>query len=120
MGSARDSAPDPKWAGSPVRPPPSARLRLHPVSTITPAVQAHIDDLGERPRAAVNALFRRLKVPAQMVGIGSLFNIHFTDESVVGYRAVARGDRRMFLLLRLALMNRGIIIALRAWGSSPP
>ncbi len=36
MGSARDSAPDPRRAGSPMRPPPSARPRLHPISAIAP------------------------------------------------------------------------------------
>ncbi len=36
MGSTRDSAPDPRRTGSPVRPPLSAHLRLHPVSPIAP------------------------------------------------------------------------------------
>ena len=36
MGSARDSSPDPRRARSPVRPPLSARPRLHPVSAIAP------------------------------------------------------------------------------------
>ncbi len=36
MGSARDSASDPRRARSPVRLPLSARPRLHPVSTIAP------------------------------------------------------------------------------------
>ena len=34
MGSARDSSPDPRRAGSPGRPPPSTRR--HPVSAIAP------------------------------------------------------------------------------------
>ncbi len=36
MGSARDSASDPRRAGSPMRPPPSARPHLHPVSATAP------------------------------------------------------------------------------------
>jgi glutamate-1-semialdehyde 2,1-aminomutase len=83
---------------------------------ITPAVQAHIDRLAEELRTRANALFRRLKVPAQMVGIGSLFNIHFTEEPIVDYRAVARGDRKTLSLLVLALMNRGIFLAPRGMG----
>ena len=85
-------------------------------TAITPPVQAQIDELGERLRVKANVLFQRLKVPAQMIGVGSLFNIHFTDEPIVDYRVVARGDRSMVSLLKLALMNRGIIIAPRGLG----
>jgi glutamate-1-semialdehyde 2,1-aminomutase len=83
---------------------------------ITPAVQAHIDGLAEDLRTRVSALFRRLHVPAQVVGVGSLFNLHFTEEPIVDYRAVARGDRKTLSLLVLALMNRGIFLAPRGMG----
>ena len=83
---------------------------------ITPGVQAHIDGLGGRLRAEATALFQRLKVPAQIIGVGSLFNIHFTDEPIVDYRSVVRGDRKTVSLLALALMNRGIFIAPRGMG----
>jgi len=85
---------------------------------ITSAVQTHIDALGDQLRAGANALFRRLRIPAQMVGVGSLFNIHFTDEPIVDYRTVVRGDRRALATLALALMNRGIFIAPRGMGST--
>jgi glutamate-1-semialdehyde 2,1-aminomutase len=83
---------------------------------ITPAVQAHIDRLAEDLRTRVTALFRRLHVPAQVIGVGSLFNLHFTEEPIVDYRAVARGDRKTLSLLVLALMNRGIFLAPRGMG----
>jgi glutamate-1-semialdehyde 2,1-aminomutase len=83
---------------------------------ITPAVQENIDRLAENLRTRANALFRRLKMPAQVVGVGSLFNIHFTEEPIVDYRAVMRGDRQTLALLALALMNRGILLAPRGMG----
>lgn len=83
---------------------------------ITPAVQAHVGALGDDLRARANALFRRLGVRAQVLGVGSLFNIHFTDERVENYRAVARGDRQRMALLALALMNRGVFLAPRGMG----
>jgi glutamate-1-semialdehyde 2,1-aminomutase len=83
---------------------------------ITPAVQAHIDNLAEDLRRRANALFQRLKVRAQMVGVGSLFNLHLTEEPIVDYRSVVRGDRKMLALLAIALMNRGIFIAPRGMG----
>ncbi|MFI5338661.1 MAG: hypothetical protein ACHQ7N_02335 [Candidatus Methylomirabilales bacterium] len=48
--------------------------------------------------------------------MGSLFNIHVTEEPIVEYRAVCRGDRMTQALLALALMNRGIVIAPRGMG----
>ncbi|HEV8674093.1 MAG TPA: aspartate aminotransferase family protein [Methylomirabilota bacterium] len=80
---------------------------------ITAEVQARTDALGEDLRARVNALFRRLSVRAQMVGVGSLANIHFSGEPLADYRAVARGDRARTALLALALLNRGVFVAPR-------
>jgi glutamate-1-semialdehyde 2,1-aminomutase len=84
--------------------------------TITPQVQHHIDTLGERLRTGANALFRRLNVRAQAIGVGSLFNIHFSDEPIVDYRSVIRGDRKVASLLALALINRGVFLAPRGMG----
>jgi glutamate-1-semialdehyde 2,1-aminomutase len=83
---------------------------------ITPDRQAHVDRLAGDLRARATALFRRLGVAAQVTGVGSLFNIHFTAEPVTDYRAVARGDRRLTSLLALALMNRGVFLAPRGMG----
>lgn len=83
---------------------------------ITPEVQARIDALGEDLRTRANALFRRLGVAAQAIGVGSLFNLHFTAEPIESYRAVARGDRARGALLALALMNRGVFLAPRGMG----
>lgn len=83
---------------------------------ITPEVQAHLDRLGEDLRTRANALFGRLGVRAHAIGVGSLFNIHFTDAPPTEYRAVARGDRERTALLALALLNRGIFLAPRGMG----
>jgi len=48
--------------------------------------------------------------------VGSLFNLHLTEEPIVDYRSVVRGDRKMLALLAIALMNRGIFIAPRGMG----
>ena len=85
-------------------------------SAITPAVQVQIDDLAERLRREGNALFRHLKVHGQIVGVGSLFNIHLTDEPIINYRSVVGGDRKTLSMVALALMNRGMFIAPRGMG----
>jgi glutamate-1-semialdehyde 2,1-aminomutase len=83
---------------------------------ITPRIQSHIDSLAENLRTRTNALFKRLDVRAQMVGAGSLFNIHFTDEPITDYRSVMSGDREALQTLAIALMNRGILLAARGMG----
>jgi len=84
--------------------------------SITPNVQEHIDGLGEALRNHANALFRRLGVAAQMIGVGSLFNIHFSQERILNYRTILRTDRKLLSLLVLAMMNRGILLAPRGMG----
>jgi glutamate-1-semialdehyde 2,1-aminomutase len=83
---------------------------------IDPGIQSHIDSLAGGLRVSANDLFRRLGVKAQMVGVGSLFNIHFTEEPITDYRCVARSDREAVSTLALAMMNRGILIASRGMG----
>jgi len=83
---------------------------------ITPALQRSLDALAADLVWRANALFKRHRIRAQMVGVGSLFNIHLTDQPIVNYRAVAGGDRKTLSVLALALMNRGIQIAPRGMG----
>jgi glutamate-1-semialdehyde 2,1-aminomutase len=84
--------------------------------SITERVQSTIDTLAADLVWRANALFKRHGIRAQVVGAGSLFNIHFTDQPILNYRAVASGDRKAVALLTLALMNRGIQIAPRGMG----
>jgi glutamate-1-semialdehyde 2,1-aminomutase len=82
----------------------------------TPEVLAHIDSLADDLRTRTRALFGRLDIDAQIIGIGSLFNIHFTREPIESYRVVARSDHKRRALLSLALMNRGIFLTPRGQG----
>jgi glutamate-1-semialdehyde 2,1-aminomutase len=82
----------------------------------TPEVQAHIDGLGEDLRRRTNALFRRLGVAAHAVGVGSLFNLHFTERPPECYRDAVAGDRSRLAVLALALMTRGIFLPPRGMG----
>jgi len=83
---------------------------------ISEEIQSHIDGLAENLRTRANALFKRHKISAQMVGVGSLFNIHFTNEPITDYRSVVSGDRDTMQALSMALMNRGILLAARGMG----
>jgi glutamate-1-semialdehyde 2,1-aminomutase len=94
----------------------SGTFSAHPVTMaaglamlrqLTPEAFAYLNLLGDRLRAGLTALFARKNIPAQIVGIGSLFSIHFTREPVVDYRSAARADKAMARRLFLALMDKG-------------
>ena len=54
---------------------------------------------------------------AQVTGIGSLFNIHFTRVPVRDHRSMRSSNPRMLRDLFLGLVNHGILMAPRAMGS---
>ena len=66
---------------------------LATLQQLTPEAFDHINGLGERLRSGLAALFARKKIAAQVVGTGSLFGFHFTDEPMLTYRALARADK---------------------------
>jgi glutamate-1-semialdehyde 2,1-aminomutase len=77
---------------------------------------SHVDALALDLRTRTAEILDRLDVDAQVIGIGSLFNIHFTRERIDDYRAIARSDLKRRGLLSLALMNRGIFLTPRGQG----
>jgi len=66
--------------------------------------------LGRRIRMEVKALLDEKGLRAQVIGIGSLFNILWTDEEVWDYRSAATSDMGLSHCLSLALINRGIYL----------
>ncbi len=75
---------------------------------LTPNAFAHLNAMGDRLRNGLHDLFEQNKqIPARVVGIGSLFGIHFTDEEVADYRALARTDKNFIPAVFLALLKQG-------------
>ena len=98
----------------------SGTFSAHPVTiaagmatlqTLTPEAFAHLNALGERLRAGFDDLAQRVDAPIQTVVAGSLFAIHFTDEPVVDYRSMARGDKQMAHQVFLALVEEGYYLS---------
>ncbi|CAI8046306.1 Glutamate-1-semialdehyde 2,1-aminomutase [Geodia barretti] len=54
---------------------------------------------------------QELEVPVQVTGLGSLFGIHFQDDTLVGYRDLARADSAFRHNVFLGLLNEGILMA---------
>jgi glutamate-1-semialdehyde 2,1-aminomutase len=55
-------------------------------------VHPHIDDLGERLRMGLRAVFDRRGVDAQVTGIGSIYQAHFADHSIRNRRDILRSN----------------------------
>jgi len=84
---------------------------------LTPEVYARLDALGDRVRAGLADLFERRGARASVTGIGSLFNIHATTETVWNNRIVQRSDLGHLRGMMLGLMTEGQWLAPRGMGS---
>ncbi len=77
---------------------------------LTPEVYAELDRRGERTREGLRALFAEHEVPAQVTGVSSLMQVHFTPDPVRNNRDVVRSDigrRREFVM---GLCNHGVLL----------
>jgi glutamate-1-semialdehyde 2,1-aminomutase len=86
------------------------------LEALTPEVYARLNELGERLRTGLSAMFKRLGVAAQVTGIGSLFNVHFTAEEIVDYKTSRSGANEQSRTAMLELMNEGFFLAPRGMG----
>src|SRR5256885_17108161 len=75
------------------------------LEALTPEVYARLNALGDQVRARLTALFERLALAVQVTGVGSLFNLHFTDEQIVDYRTSRSGANEYSQAAMLALLN---------------
>ena len=78
---------------------------------LTPEVYRRLAEVTERLRHGLREAGQDLEVPVQVTGLGSLFGIHFLEDSLVGYRDIARADSKFRHQVFLGLLNEGILIA---------
>src|SRR5437763_1669338 len=99
--------------------PQAGTLNGHPLgmaagvatlALLTPEVYAELDRRGERTREGLRALFADHEIPAQVTGVSSLMQIHFTPEPVRSSRDVQRTDARRRKEFVLGLCNHGVLL----------
>jgi glutamate-1-semialdehyde 2,1-aminomutase len=66
-----------------------------------------LNRMGDELRARLNALLAERDVAAQVVGRGSVMQLHFMTEPIQGPRDAARADARALRLMHLAMLARG-------------
>ena len=84
---------------------------LATLEQMTPSAFEHLNGLGERLRAGLEALSARISTPLQSVVLGSLFSVYFTDEPLVNYRSLAGNDGAMAHRVFLSLLNQGYFLS---------
>ena len=84
---------------------------------LTPPVYARLEALGDRLRDGLQQVLDRHDLAAQVTGVASLFQVHFTGDAVTDYRSAARGDRGLAHAFFLEMLNRGIMLAPRGAGA---
>jgi glutamate-1-semialdehyde 2,1-aminomutase len=71
-------------------------------------VTSRLNGQGDEVRERLGRIFEKHDVDAQVVGLGSLFNVHFTKEPIRDVLAVFRADKKRLLEYNLTLMINGI------------
>jgi len=66
--------------------------------------------IGERIRKGFNEVIFELKIKAQAVGFGSVFQIVFTDRRIRDYRDTLAADAGIYRKFQEAMMSRGFFV----------
>jgi len=81
------------------------------MTEIDGALLSYVNELGDRLRNGIQEIFIRNGIRGQLTGVGSLMNVHFSNQDVVDLRT-AKANWNSSLpvrdLLNLALKNHGI------------
>lgn len=72
-----------------------------------------INNLGESISRGICGIFAKLGIKGQVTGLGSLQNLHFSQEPVVDGKTAMEANKDIQRLLHLALMERGIFVSSR-------
>ena len=80
---------------------------------LTPAVYDRLNGMGDDLRRRLRDLFARKGVAAQVTGMGSLLNLHFSGVEVTDFRTMRTGDGGRLRQVFFGLLNEGIYLAPR-------
>jgi glutamate-1-semialdehyde 2,1-aminomutase len=75
-----------------------------------PEIYTELDRLGDRLRGTVNAFCREQELPAQMMGVGSMFCTHFTDRKIESARDLVHQNMEAARAFYLHLLDEGVFI----------
>jgi glutamate-1-semialdehyde 2,1-aminomutase len=79
-----------------------------------PGTYQKLNAMGDRFREGLAEVFKRHGIQAQVIGIGSLFQIFFTPDQVKDYRGQTRANRALFEVFAKNMFAKGIFLSRRA------
>jgi glutamate-1-semialdehyde 2,1-aminomutase len=87
------------------------------LNALTPEAYTRLDVLGDRLRGGVSRLLGSMRRRAQVSGVGSLFWLHWTSETLTDYRSAKTKDTEMPLRVFMGMLNEGILVTPRGLGA---
>jgi len=81
---------------------------LATLQELTPSAYAHLDEVGEALRQGMEKAAERAGIIVQVVGVGSVFHIYFTDQAIVDSASAKTGNQLLLRHYDLHLITRGI------------
>jgi glutamate-1-semialdehyde 2,1-aminomutase len=81
---------------------------LATLEELTPSAYAHLDEIGEALRQGMEKAARKAGIVVQVVGVGSVFHIYFTDQPVLNSASAKTGNQLLLRHYDLHLITRGI------------
>jgi glutamate-1-semialdehyde 2,1-aminomutase len=79
-----------------------------------PGTFEKLNATGDRFREGLAEVFKRHGITAQVIGIGSFFQIFFTPDPVKDYRGQTRANRALFEVFARNMFAKGIFLSRRA------
>lgn len=86
---------------------------LATLQQLTPPVYDRLNAMGDDLRHRLRDVFARKGVAAQVTGMGSLLNLHFSGAEVTDFRTMRAGDGGRLHQMFFGLLNEGIYLAPR-------
>jgi len=93
--------------------PVSVTAGFAALQLLDPAAMTHLSSLGDRARDGLQAVIDRRGLRAAVTGLGSMFQLHWTDQAPTDSRGVEAADSDLKILTFLGLANRGIQTSMR-------
>ena len=87
------------------------------LNALTPEAYTRLDALGDRLRGGVRRLFANTRRRGQVTGVGSLFWLHWTAETLTDYRSTRPKDAEMPQRVFMGMLNEGILMTQRGLGA---
>jgi glutamate-1-semialdehyde 2,1-aminomutase len=87
------------------------------LNALTPEAYTRLETVGERLRGGISRLLANTRRRGQVTGVGSLFWLHWTSETLTDYRSTKPKDAEMPQRVFMGMLNEGILMTQRGLGA---